>query len=96
MFSLTYCMNIAVLITRNWQTYPTTGSNVHQRRESEPRPTLCSVMYDEESVNRSQIDIKRKTCDIRTKKNNIYFSTYPPPALIHLSRRFTSASKPAV
>jgi hypothetical protein len=26
---------------------------------------------------------------------NIYFSTYPPPTLIHLSRRLTSASKPA-
>jgi hypothetical protein len=26
---------------------------------------------------------------------NIYFSTYPPPALIHFSHRFTSASKPA-
>jgi hypothetical protein len=25
---------------------------------------------------------------------NIYFSTYPPPTLIHLSHRFTSASKP--
>jgi hypothetical protein len=26
---------------------------------------------------------------------NIYFSTYPPPTLIHLAHRFTSASKPA-
>jgi hypothetical protein len=26
---------------------------------------------------------------------SIYFSTYPPPTLIHLSYRFTSASKPA-
>jgi hypothetical protein len=26
---------------------------------------------------------------------NIYFSTYPPPILIHFSHRFTSASKPA-
>jgi hypothetical protein len=25
---------------------------------------------------------------------NIHFSTYPPPTLIHLSHRFTSASKP--
>jgi hypothetical protein len=38
------------------------------------------------------MDIKRKTCDIRTWEN-IYFSTYPPTTLIHLSHRFTSASK---
>jgi hypothetical protein len=40
------------------------------------------------------MDTKRKTCDIRTRKN-IYFSTNPPPTLIHLSNCFTSASKPA-
>jgi hypothetical protein len=51
-------------------------------------------MYEGESVNRSQIDIKRETCDIRTWKA-IYFSTYPPPTPIHLSRRFTSVPKPA-
>jgi hypothetical protein len=28
-------------------------------------------------------------------QKNIHFSTYPPPTLIHLSRRFTRASKPA-
>jgi hypothetical protein len=28
-------------------------------------------------------------------EKNIYISTYPPPTLIHLSHRFTSASKPA-
>jgi hypothetical protein len=44
--------------------------------------------------NRSQMNKKRKTRDIRTWKN-IYFSTYPPPTLIHLPHRFTSASKPA-
>jgi hypothetical protein len=38
------------------------------------------------------MDIKRRICDIRNWKN-IYFSTYPPPALIHLSHRFTSMSK---
>jgi hypothetical protein len=32
------------------------------------------------SVNTSQMDIKRQTCDIRTWKN-ITFSTYPPPTL---------------
>jgi hypothetical protein len=49
---------------------------------------------ERERVNRSQMDIKRKTYDNRTWKN-IYFSTYPPSTLIHLSHRFTSASKPA-
>jgi hypothetical protein len=38
------------------------------------------------------MDIKRETCDTRTWKN-IYFSTYPPPTLIHLSHRFTCASQ---
>jgi hypothetical protein len=28
-------------------------------------------------------------------EKTFYFSTYPPPAMIHLSHRFTSASKPA-
>jgi hypothetical protein len=28
-------------------------------------------------------------------EKDIYFSTYPPPTLIHLSHRFISASKPA-
>jgi hypothetical protein len=51
-------------------------------------------LYTRESVNRSQIDIKGKTCDIEPEEN-IYFSTYPPPALINLSHRFTIASKPA-
>jgi hypothetical protein len=53
--------------------------------------------YEEESVNRSQMDVKPKTCDIRNwgEKTPIYFSTYPPPTLIHLSHHFTSASKPA-
>jgi hypothetical protein len=50
-----------------------------------------------ESVNRSQMDIKLKTCDIRTCKKNIYFSANPPSVLIliHFSCRFTIASKPA-
>jgi hypothetical protein len=55
---------------------------------------LLLIWYEKESVNTSQMDIKRKTCHTRTRKN-IYFSTYPPPTLIHLSHRFTSASKPA-
>jgi hypothetical protein len=50
--------------------------------------------YEGESVNRSQMDIKLRTCDIGTWKN-IYFSTYPPSTLIYLSHRFTKASKPA-
>jgi hypothetical protein len=40
------------------------------------------------------MDIKRKTYDVRPGKN-VYFSTYPPTTLIHLSHRFTRASKPA-
>jgi hypothetical protein len=54
--------------------------------------------YEEESVNSSQMDIKRKTCDIRTwtehpfleiSSTNIDIRTY-------LYHRFTSASKPLV
>jgi hypothetical protein len=48
-------------------------------------------IYEGKSVNRSQVDIKHV---IFEPGNNIYFSTYPPPTLIHL--RFTSASNPAV
>jgi hypothetical protein len=40
------------------------------------------------------MDIKHKTCGIRTWEN-IYFSTYPPATLVHLSHRFASAPKPA-
>jgi hypothetical protein len=48
---------------------------------------LCFVPYYEgESVNRSQMGIKRKTCDTRTWKKNIHFSIYPPPTLILLSQ----------
>jgi hypothetical protein len=51
------------------------------------------VIYERESVNRSQIVIKFKKYDIQTWKN-IHFLTYPPPTLIHLSHRFTSALTP--
>jgi hypothetical protein len=37
------------------------------------------------------MDIKRKACDIQTWQKNIYFSTYPPGTLIHLSHRFINA-----
>jgi hypothetical protein len=37
--------------------------------------------------------MKRKTRDIPSRKKSIYFTTYPPPKLIHLSHRFTRASK---
>jgi hypothetical protein len=50
--------------------------------------------YTRESVNKTQMDIKRKTCDIRIWKKNINFSTYPAPTMIHLSHSFTDASKP--
>jgi hypothetical protein len=41
--------------------------------------------YKGESVNRSQMNMKRKTRDIRTwERKIIYFSTYPPPTLIRV------------
>jgi hypothetical protein len=51
---------------------------------------VCRVLvsYKKGSVNRSKIYIKHKPCVIPTW-------TYPPPTLIRLSYRFTSASKPA-
>jgi hypothetical protein len=44
--------------------------------------------YEGESVNRSQMDIKCKTCDIQTREKK-------PPALIHMSHCFTNVSKSA-
>jgi hypothetical protein len=42
------------------------------------------------------MDIKRKNMWYSNLGGeNVYFSTYPLPTLTHLSRRFTSASKPA-
>jgi hypothetical protein len=49
--------------------------------------------YIRESVNRSQMDIKRKTCDIQTWKK-AFISQHPPPTLMDLSHRFIFASKP--
>jgi hypothetical protein len=40
--------------------------------------------YEGKSVNKSQMDTKRKTRDIQTWGKKNYFSTYPPPTLIHL------------
>jgi hypothetical protein len=51
------------------------------------------ISYEGESVSRSQVDISRRIYDIQTEKN--HFSTCPLSTLICLSRRFTSASKPA-
>jgi hypothetical protein len=55
------------------------------------------LMYEGQSVNGSQMDMKRKTYDIQTRKisKNNSFSTYPPLTLIHLSQGFNSSSKPA-
>jgi hypothetical protein len=44
--------------------------------------------YEAESVNRSQMDIKHV---IFEPGKNIYFLTYPPSTLIHLSHHFTGA-----
>jgi hypothetical protein len=43
-----------------------------------------------EPVNRSQMDIKH----VMYEPGEMYFSTYPPPTMIHLSQHFPSASKP--
>jgi hypothetical protein len=48
--------------------------------------------YIGQTENMSQLNIKFKTHE--PGKQNIYFSTYPPPTLIHLSYHFTSVSKP--
>jgi hypothetical protein len=53
---------------------------------------LLPLTYQRESVNVSQMDIKRKTCDIRSWGKSTYFSTYPPPTLIHLSHRVETRS----
>jgi hypothetical protein len=45
-------------------------------------PELWNIMNEGRSVNRSQMDIKCKTCDIFTRKY-IYVSTYTSPTLIH-------------
>jgi hypothetical protein len=50
-----------------------------------------ALTYTGELINSSQMDIRRKTCDTQTLKKHLC----PPPALTHLSHRFTSALKPA-
>jgi hypothetical protein len=35
-----------------------------------------SAKYEEESVNRSQMDIKRETCDIRIYKEHFFLDIY--------------------
>jgi hypothetical protein len=52
---------------------------------------MTPFLYEEELVNGPQMDLKRKTSNL---KKNVYFVTYPPPALMRLSHRFTIASKP--
>jgi hypothetical protein len=46
-------------------------------------------------MNRSQIEKKNIKHVIFEPGKNIYFSTYPPPTLIHMAHRFTSALRPA-
>jgi hypothetical protein len=48
-------------------------------------------MNDGESVNRLQIDIRRKTCDIQIWKRHSFLDI----SSINMSHRFTNASKPA-
>jgi hypothetical protein len=52
---------------------------------------IVTRSYKGKSVNMSQIDVKHI---IFEHEKNVYFSTHPPPTLIHLSHRFTSASNP--
>jgi hypothetical protein len=52
--------------------------------------------YEGESVNRSQMDMKRKTCDVIFEPGKYnYLFIYPLPTSIHLYHHFISASKPA-
>jgi hypothetical protein len=55
---------------------------------------FLQAAYERESLNGSQLAISVKQVGYELGRN-IYFSTYPPPTLIHLYGRFTSASKPA-
>jgi hypothetical protein len=54
-----------------------------------------SGKYDGESVNRSQTDIKRKTCDIRTWKKHLFFDISSTNIDNTCPHRFTSASEPS-
>jgi hypothetical protein len=53
-----------------------------------------NTTYEEEPVNRPQIDVKRKTYHILTWKKHLFLDIRPP-TLINLSRRFSSTSKHA-
>jgi hypothetical protein len=39
-----------------------------------PNASMCeySLSYEEDSVNRTHVDIKRKICDIRTRKKHLF------------------------
>jgi hypothetical protein len=50
------------------------------------------MMYEGKSGNWSQMDMKRKTCDIRTWKKHLFLDI-SSANIDTLSRRFTSASK---
>jgi hypothetical protein len=53
---------------------------------SYPINVVRCLTYDGELVNKLQVAIQHKTYDIRTWRNNVYFSTYPPGTVMHLSR----------
>jgi hypothetical protein len=84
-------------VKESWKIYKMKSLTKDYTRElSVDAGKIFSRKYERESVNRSQLDIKRKACDTRNWKYiYIYISTCPPPTLIHLSHRFTSGSKPA-
>jgi hypothetical protein len=74
----------------SWR-HSTNGTMQNYKKEA-PRGTQHKDWR--KSVNRSQIYIEHIK-HVIFEPENTYFSTYPPPTLIHLSHRFTSASKPA-
>jgi hypothetical protein len=53
--------------------------------------SILNIKYEGELVN---VNVRHVTFEPGGK--NIYFSTYPPPTLTHLSYRFISVSKPAI
>jgi hypothetical protein len=56
--------------------------------------TCRSHEHTRQSVNRSEIDMKRKTCDIRTWEKHVFLDTFSTN-IDTLVYRFTSVSKPA-
>jgi hypothetical protein len=57
---------------------------------------LLTLLYEGKPANRSQMDTKRKTCDIRTRERNVYvFIDISSTDIDNLVAPLTSAWKPA-